>query len=33
MEAIHAAKIAGMTEQELADTLKALQQMPEEGER
>lgn len=33
LEAIHAAKIAGMTEQELADTLKALQQMPEEGER
>ena len=33
LEAIHAAKIAGMTEQELADTLRALQQMQEEGER
>ena len=33
LEAISAAKIAGMTEQELFETLQALQQMPEEGER
>ena len=31
LEAIGAARIAGMTEQELFDTLKALTQMPEEG--
>lgn len=31
LEAISAAKIAGMTEQELFETLQALQQMPEEG--
>ena len=31
LEAIQAAKIAGMTEEELFDTLKALTQMPEEG--
>lgn len=31
LEAIGAAKIAGMTEQELFETLQALQQMPEEG--
>lgn len=33
LEAISAAKIAGMTEQELFETLQALQQMPEEGEK
>lgn len=31
LEAIQAAQIAGMTEQELRDTLEALMQMPEEG--
>lgn len=31
LEAIQAARIAGMTKQELYDTLKALEEMPEEG--